>query len=337
MTQFTTHRLTFTAEVETPIEMNAFKGSALRGAWQSHLRTLYCAQTNPTDALHQAMCPVCYLLSRDTGSGADRRPYALMPPLVWQQFFTPGERFQFGMSIFGEAVQFIPYLILAVSQMGQTQGLGRPRRITNGRTTNERGKFRIVAIDEETPFNQIRHPLLREGDTMIQSPAHPIDEAAIASYCEQTLAAIADGGNRLTLAFLTPTRLIREGKLVRTPHFRPFLARLVDRIDALRQQYASAPRLPKAERDELLNWADHVSLVQNQTCWWDVKGHSTRLNQQQNLGGFFGSATYQAPSADIWAALLPWLVWGTITQVGKHTVKGCGWYRLETREARCQS
>jgi hypothetical protein len=69
---FTIYHLRFTAQVETTIELNAFKGSALRGAWQSHLRTLYCAQTDNRDPLHQAMCPVCFLLSRETGSGDDR-------------------------------------------------------------------------------------------------------------------------------------------------------------------------------------------------------------------------------------------------------------------------
>ncbi len=124
---FTIHHLRFTAQVETTIEMGAFKGSALRGAWQSHLRTLYCAQRNTRDdPLHQAMCPVCFLLSRETGSGDDRRPYAFMPPLTRQTTFEPGERFTFGISLFGQTIQFLPYLVLAVGQMGQAQGLGRP-------------------------------------------------------------------------------------------------------------------------------------------------------------------------------------------------------------------
>jgi len=38
---FTVHHLRFTVEVETTIELDRFKGSALRGAWQSTMRWPY--------------------------------------------------------------------------------------------------------------------------------------------------------------------------------------------------------------------------------------------------------------------------------------------------------
>ena len=45
-----------------------------------------------------------------------------------------------------------------------------------------------------------------------------------------------------------------------------------------------------------------------------------------NESGIVGTATYYAPD---WRPLLPWLIWGQSTHVGKNVVKGCGIYQLQ--------
>ena len=341
---FTIHHLRFTAQVETTIEMGQFKGSALRGAWQSHLRTLYCAQTEEADPIHQAMCPVCFLLSRETGSGDDRRPYAFMPPLTPQTIFEPGERFTFGISLFGDTIQFLPYLVLAVGQMGQTQGLGRrihpptPReeaKRSRGRSRppqRRRGTFRLVSIEEVNPLNDERRALLAEGDSMVQMPSLTVTGQQVIERSEEMIERLAANGGRLTLDFLTPTRIVHREKLMHKPHFSPLFARLLDRVSALRSQFADEIPLSRERKARLLSLADQVRLIIDETHWWDVKGHSARLGRSQPLGGFVGRAVYQIENPEVWRPLLPWLLWGQSTQVGKNVVKGCGWYEVQVSE-----
>ena len=335
---FTIHHLRFTAQVETTIVMDTFKGSALRGAWQSHLRTLYCAQRDAADdPLHQAMCPVCFLLSRETGGGDDRRPYAFVPPLTRQTEFRPGERFTFGISLFGETIQFLPYLVLAVGQMGQLQGLGkrihpaaggrRPgnsRRDRNRPPRLRRGTFRLASIEEVNPLSGQQRTLLEEGDSTVHMPTLAVNSRQIAESSQQLAEDLAANGYRLTVEFLTPTRIVHRKRLMHRPHFSPLFARLLDRVSALRSQFADQPPLPREEKARLLAIADRVELVADHTYWWDVKGRSTRLGRSQPLGGFVGRAVYQAPDLNTWRPLLPWLLWGQSTQVGKNVVKGCG-------------
>jgi len=78
-------------------------------------------------------------------------------------------------------------------------------------------------------------------------------------------------------------------------------------------------------KSDLYPAADTVQLVRDETHWWDLKGYSSRLGRGQVLGGFVGRAVYSAPD---WRPLLPWLLWGVSTHVGKNVVKGCGIYRL---------
>lgn len=67
--------------------------------------------------------------------------------------------------------------------------------------------------------------------------------------------------------------------------------------------------------------AETVTLVADQTRWWDLTGYSGRLKREQKLGGLVGSATYHSPD---WSPLLPWLIWASVLGVGKNVVKGCG-------------
>jgi hypothetical protein len=373
---FTIHHLRFTVEVQTTIVMDAFKGSALRGAWQSHLRTLYCAQTDNRDPLHQAMCPVCFLLSRETGGGDDRRPYAFVPPLTPQTSFEPGERFSFGISLFGQTVQFLPYLVLAVGQMGQAQGLGRPvHALTPNppglsprtgspyqgegrRPSLRRGTFRLASIEEVNPFSGQRRTLLEEGGSMVHMPTLAVSNQQIADSSQRLAQKLEENGGRLVVEFLTPTRIVHREELAHRPAFSPLFARLLDRVSALRHQFAAHPMgtaqypqgaeypqgaqypqgaeypqgneapLLRQEKARLLSIADRVQLVADETRWWDIKGRSARLGREQPLGGFVGRAVYQAESLEVWRPLLPWLLWGQSTQVGKNVVKGCGWYEV---------
>jgi len=340
MDPFTIHHLRFTAQVLTTIEMGEFKGSALRGAWQSHLRTLYCARGDTTDPLHQSLCPVCYLLSREADPSDNRRPYAFEPPLTAQTLFHPGDEFTFGITIFGHAVQFLPYIVLSVQQMGEAQGLGQP--IHPGR---RRGTFKLLRIDEVNRLTGEAETLYQAGNPTIQMPQHPVTAEWVALYSAQLAQELAARGNLLALEFLTPTRLIQGERLVHQPEFVPLLARLVDRISTLRAQFADrqvlihrtdkmriktcleSPPVTYEEKGALLALAAKVERESDQTHWWDVKGLSTRLGRPQPLGGFVGRVTYLAGD---WAPLLPWLIWGASTHVGKNAVKGGGWYRLSS-------
>jgi CRISPR/Cas system endoribonuclease Cas6 (RAMP superfamily) len=64
------------------------------------------------------------------------------------------------------------------------------------------------------------------------------------------------------------------------------------------------------------------------TRWVDVFSGSNRTGGQTPISGFVGSARYVCDGV-AWRALLPWLLWGQVTQVGKDTVKGNGVFRVE--------
>lgn len=323
------HQLRFTVRVQTPIHFGDFKGSALRGAFANILRRTFCPEwrAEETDPFHRSLCPICQLLTAEQEaerSGDMRRSYSVQPPLGSQNYFAPGEEFSFGLSLFGNNLHYLPYLILAAGGVGK-MGIGRREAGGEGRDDREqRGTFEVVRIDAVHPLSGETLPMMEEGDRLVHPETLPVTHEQVVQHAALLLRALARNGNHLTVDFLTPTRLTQEEHLVKSADFLPLAKHVVLRVIDLAAQHGGGRPEIVLKRD-LYPAAEAVVLVQDHTHWWDVKGYSGRTQRQQVLGGLVGRATYWA--AD-WQPLLPWLLWGSITQVGKNVVKGCGIYRL---------
>lgn len=337
MNDFSATHFRFEVEALTTLAFDDYTGSALRGGLVTALQRNFCPVRDQADAAHQAICPVCWLLSHEATPGDSRRPYAIEPLLPGSTgrpakagfWFEPGERFQFGLTLFGQAVNLFPYLVLAVPRMGN-DGVGR--KLDHGqRGPWQRGRFVLRAIQEVNPLTGVRRTLMGEGQQMVQTPQHAVTGAQVQAAAEQATQRLQANGGQLSLRFLTPTRIVHEKKLMHEPHFRPLFQRLLERVNELQRTFGQASEPPPWQ--ELLALADQVTLTQNSAGWWDVQGRSSRLEREQQLGGFIGSAQYSAPP-DLWPSLLPWLIWGMSAHVGKNAVKGSGWYSLRVRGER---
>lgn len=327
MNDFTATHFRFEVEALTPLAFDDYTGSALRGALVTALQRNFCPLRDQADTAHQAVCPVCWLLSHEAKPGDTRRPYAIEPLLGERRYFVPGDRFQFGLTLFGQAANLFPYLVLAVPQMGN-DGIGRKlEQIEQGAW--RRGRFVLRAIEEVNPLTRTRRTLMGEGQQMVQTPQNPVTGAQVQAATARSAQRLQANGGQLSLRFLTPTRIVQDGKLMHQPDFRPLFQRLVERVNELQRTFGQATEpLPW---QELLALADQVALAEDNTGWWDVQGRSSRLEREQQLGGFIGRATYSAPP-EVWPPLLPWLIWGMSTHVGKNAVKGSGWYSLSVSD-----
>jgi hypothetical protein len=257
------------------------------------VRSRNCADDNP----------VAWLLRLEddaTSGGKDvPRPIAIRPPL------TPLAReMTFGVSLYGHGQEHINLLLSALAAM-QTIGIGRGRQ-----------PFTLERIDSVDPLTYQPMPLL-DGAGQRLGELRPSPKAD--AY---TGLAVMMRPDRLTVRFLTPTRIIQHEKLCHTPLFKPWFQRLLERIRVISEVYTDQPVwIPFRE---LLADADRIRLAQDNTRWVELWSGSRRDGQIRPTSGFAGDARYEG---DI-ARLLPWLILGQALQVGKNTVKGCGWYQM---------
>jgi hypothetical protein len=356
-THLTAHHLRISLAVETPIELDAHPGAALRGMIFNALRGPnnnpalgFCVQRHLdscTPCSLVAACPVASLaatMNPEAERGRDvPRPYTIEPPTGDPSHYQPGETLTFGLTLLGNALNLFPYVVLALRQAG-SYGLGKklPQESAGGKFL--RGRYSLQRVEAINLLTGEAQPVLVPGSTVVQQPALPVTHAQIISEAHRLLslplAHTANGQNAgsfqqgqtdkpltLTLQFRTPTRLIHQKKRLKTPDFSPLFHRLLDRLIMLNREHVTAVASPPVAllpaRMELLAIADGVELVSNQTQWREVWSYSNRQGRHIPISGLIGQATYRAPRHH-WEQLLPVLLWGTIVHIGKNAVKGEG-------------
>jgi len=243
------------------------------------------------------------------------RPYAVQPPLDGHTLYQPGDKLEFGLTLFARARDLFPYIVLGAQRLAQT-GLGKGMPDARGRF--RRGTLAIRSICAENPLSGQIAPIMNSGDTLVHMPDIPITHDQVMTAAS----ALSDGDQQtVTLRFLTPLRLVDQRCLVRRPDFRILVQRLLERLSALARTFSSTPL--QADFARLIAEAAAVKLADDRTHWVELESYSTRLGRPTPLGGLVGQATYHGALGPFW----PYLIWGQFTQVGKDAVKGNGLYQ----------
>lgn len=340
----TAHRLHIELAAGDPIVLHAHSGSALRGMLFRAL--VHLTENPPRDAQRRLQFTpsdpmVRYLLATlDEGSPRGQnspRPLTIEPWCDLRQrdnprdnLIPPGGRIHFSLTLFTHALEAFPYLIMALQRAGQ-HGMGR--RDDDGL----RGRFSLAHVWCDNPFTQQVQDVFFAGDDLVRVPDLPITHDHIAQQP-------TPAGHTLKIVFLTPTTLTHRNtdgqrETLREPRFNVLLHRIIERItelDRLANQpfieiEGAAPNplpcLPQTrdERNTLLQLADAVQLVHDDTHWVDLHGRSDRTGSATNLAGLRGLALYDAED---WSPFMPLLRWAEITHAGKSAVKGNGWLHL---------
>jgi hypothetical protein len=126
--------------------------------------------------------------------------------------------------------------------------------------------------------------------------------------------------DRLRVRFLTPTEL----KGAERPEFGVLLARIRDRVSALRELYGEGPLA--IDFKGLGERASLVSMVRCELARVAVERVSRGTGQRHSLGGFTGFAEYEGELAEF----APYLEIARWTGVGRQTVWGKGEIAYET-------
>ena len=326
----TTYCLEISAEATTPLSLDKYCGSALRGAFFRAIWQRFCTnRESPTckDCPLVMVCPVASLVAplRDEAThGQDiPRPYVISAPYQVKNRYEPGESFTFGFTLIGTITKLLPYVIRSFQEM-EKKGLGRPLPELQGR----RGQFKIQAIRAFHPFTEKQQILWEKETNCLIKPQLYVTSGDIIEHAE------ALPRDQITIHFLTPTRLIFDNRLVKHPSFHVLAIRLAERLNALKQAYSD--EVTGSVNEEVLNnnqvwyqkidtWAKEIHLVKDETRWEDMQSYSARQGRTTPIGGFIGRASYEGDLTH----LRELLVWGEVLHVGKNIVKGNGMYRIE--------
>lgn len=303
----TLNRYSVTLESAAPLDLPAYLGSTLRGAFGHAFRRVACSTSDgrcPTPEI----CP--YHLVFETRLPPDApalrsfdeipRPFVIAPAENPQQ---PGRRVAFDLTLIGRARELFPYFVVALREVGN---LGRGRR--------------PVALSEISTHNPLGGAPLR-----VFSATDNLVRAHDASVSLESCRQLEAPRGAFVIRYLTCTRLKHEGRWAERPEFHVVFRRLLGRLSSLSLFHCGVPL--DLDFRGLIEKARAVKLVQDATKWRDWTRYSSRQDRRMVLGGLVGEARYEGAVDEFW----PYLVFGQWTHVGKNATFGLGRYELEPR------
>lgn len=312
-----TYRFTF--RPESILHMPRFnKGNVLRGAFGSALRKIVCVSDRG------AACPLCpikekcayTLIFSPVGMSTAKRlrdvprGYVLKPPLDDVTQYSADKPFSFDMVLIGDRVNYLPYVIVPLMELGKT-GIGL-----------NRGRFTLGDIC--ISVNDTLESIYDASSNTVRNVQKPITEREILKQAK------ALDQHRLTLRFFTPTRIKynptgERGKseVMRVPEFHHIIRRLRDRVNALSTTYCGAPI--ETEFKGLAERAKAVKTSRLDLRWIEMKRRSKTQSIEHDQSGFIGTITFEGDLTEF----LPLIVVGQYVHVGEDAVFGNGWFHIE--------
>lgn len=292
----------FEFEAEDPLLFPEFPGSTIRGALGRALRRFACAQRRGQcqECELRETCPFGLFFAETPSpeKGHPIRYYALEPPAT--QNVVAGQTWSFGLTLFDEAPDYFPWLVIAAQQMGQ-EGIGR-----------RRAKSRLISV------KQVNH--LTDTQEEVYSN-NLIKQANVAPQPEEVTQKASAFGSEVSLLTVTPLALhfhrISPAPLTAEVLITNIIRRLRFLVPDLDKQMPSGWWKEAIKRTKEVEACDWTKIVQ-----W--KRFSHRQSQAVPMAGRVGMVRFTGNITE----LIPLLIVGELLQVGRHTTFGLGQYRL---------
>lgn len=304
----------FTLEAVERLGLPRYKGSTLRGGFGAVFKRTVCFQREVkscADCLLRANCPYAYIFETAPPKDAEvlstyshvPLPFVIEPPLDTKTVYEPGETLDFGLVLVGRAINYLPYFIVVFRELGKV-GLGRGR-----------GKYALREVAAVQPLDGVEEAIYSATNEMVCDRDLSVGWAEIEAKGQRPKF-------KLTVNFLTPTRMKHKGKYVERPEFHVLVRNILRRVSSL--YYFHCGERWETDYRGIIEAAKGVRLAEAGTGWVDWERYSRRQQQRMNLGGLMGQATYEGEIEPF----LPLLVLGELVHVGKGTVFGNGQYEL---------
>lgn len=235
------------------------------------------------------------------------RPYVLAVQGREKKDYAPGEELAFRLVLVGRGQTCLAAIVQALVQLEES-GLGSNRDRGGGRFYLSRvmtyapdGASYVVFDRASGQFYDVAAPV-GAGDLMRRAASLPED--------------------RLTLHFLTPTRLLQQGRLLERPQFAQVVTHLAWRLHTLLQRFCGT----EADLRPVVSAAESVATAASDLRMCLPSRYSARQGTRIPLHGFVGTLAVTGRLRP----LLPLLVAGEWVHVGKGAAMGQGRYRLES-------
>lgn len=305
--------------VREELYLPRYMGSTLRGGFGYTFKRLTCmqrARETCDGCLLKHTCPYAYVFdpapppdAEVLSTHSDVPPaFLLEPPLQTQRPYAAGEQLEFGLTLVGRAIDYLPYFVLVFRELGE-RGLGR-----------ERARYTLDTMTAVHPANGRRALVYSAEDEVVH------DRDLAASWADLDARARELPSDHLTVEFVTPTRLKHGGRYHQKPDFHVLVRALLRRTSSL--SYFHGGQRWETDYRGWIERAEAVRTVAAHTHWRSWERYSTRQKQRTSIGGTVGRMVYEGDLGPF----RPLLALGEWIHVGKACVFGNGQMRIANSE-----
>lgn len=297
-------RYHFNFTVETPLKLDFYSGSALRGVFGKALKKISCMTklSNCAECFLYRTCPYTTVFEMPPPAQHKLQkfsqipnPYIIEPPALGTKIYRSGDTLTFSMILIGAAINQLPLIIFAWQH---AFALG----VTKHQST---AALKNVILDSNKPH-------------IIYDPQQ---QTNVQDYQPFTPPALKPT-EQLRLKLITPLHLQKHGKvLAHEITAKDILVALIRRYYLLQEFYGQNYQPP--------NFSQLAELAQTITCnhqltWCHLQRYSNRQQQKMRFDGVLGNITL---TGDL-QPFLPMLQAGQWLHLGNKTSFGMGHYTL---------
>ena len=293
-----TCKIAFTAK--NPEKLPHLPFSTFRGAFGRALRSISCVLKGTKECRKcplKESCAYGYLFETPRPHWAQKlRKYPYVPhPFVFSLPYPLKGKSEFTVTftLFGEAVKFTPYVIMAIQTMG-SNGIGK-----------DRCKLHINSIQDASSGRE----LLKSGEIF---------------YPEELKAPNIKYKNSIELTFETPTTLRFNRRYIKPSEleFHILIRNLLRRLSAL--SYFHTGKELQLDFKRIIELSQEVKITHKNLHTIKTSRYSKRQKTKYKMEGFIGQVKFEGELSEFSEIL--WI--GQHTHVGKYTSFGFGKYTV---------
>lgn len=294
--------------------LNAFKGSALRGAFGTALKKAVCTIRNHdcSTCILQQGCLFTKLFfelqnTKETPSQRLLKPYIIEPPLEEKLSYSKGETFSFNLILLGCFHEYLPFLLYAIEIMGN-QGIGRSTQ-----NIREHASFSIKQV-----YAFHNDATLSIYDTEKKQLLSIPPPSLLSPPVFSTDTNIKSDPSNLKVQLLTPLRFKADNCFGGELSFEQLSRLMLRRITTLFTEFSKESFY--LDYQKILEQAKQIRVIDSTISWKDYARYSSRQQQALKLGGLIGTVRYEGNIAPF----IPLLDLATLLHLGKQTTFGLG-------------
>jgi CRISPR-associated endoribonuclease Cas6 len=306
-------QFSFGLTAKEPIILPAYKGSTLRGGFGYAFKRVVCAirDKDCQDCILKEKCVYSYVF--ETPPPSDTKimrkytsaphPFVIEPPDERRRIYKPADEIQFGLTLIGRSLDYLPYFIYTFDELGKL-GIGKGK-----------AKYELKEVR-------------RDGKQIYDAETKTLKsfEAAYLDVGIPTLAKGGEGGfynKQLTLFFLTPARILYNGHLTLDLEFHILIRNLLRRLSLLYYFHCNGD---PSEWDfkGIIEQSKEIKVKEKNLKWYDWERYSGRQETRIKMGGFVGEITFEGDLEPF----MPFIKAGEVLHVGKGTGFGLGKYEI---------